>query len=455
VNYLRWDRVRHAVEAEVERGLDDLLAALRISSVVAWGDEHLSESAMFLSRLLEQDGWTADRFVVGGNHAVFAEIGPGRPDDTAAMLLYAHHDVQPPEPLEAWTTPPFEPAIRDGRIYARGSADDKGQFFCHIFAVRALQRLGGLPVRVKFFLDGEEEAGNPDLAATLEVLRPRMKAGFVYTADGPAHPTGRPRVTFGFRGMLHMRLTVRTASSNLHSGHWGNLAPDAAVLLAQVVAGMKGADGRVTVPGFYDGVRPPTATEREALASIPFDPGEVAAQIGARALWGPFDVSPMERMMFLPTLTVTGLASGYVGVGFQNAIPAEASAHIDIRYVPDQDPDHIFSVLSEYLGVRAPEAQLTRLGSMPPSHTPMDTPAVRLVSDAIRRGFGVDPVLLPRSGGSAPDSLFTVGLGLPSLWAHVANADCHNHAPNENMSVSNLRAGALASAALILNLSAG
>ena len=455
MTHLLWDSVSHVIETEVKRGLEDLLAAIRIPSVVAWGGEHLSVSAMFLARLLEQDGWTADRFVVGSNHVVFAEIGQGRADDSAAMLLYAHHDVQPPEPLEAWATPPFEPAIRDGRIYARGSADDKGQFFCHIFAVRALQRLGGVPVRVKFFLDGEEEAGNPNLAATLEALRPRMKAGFVYTVDGPVHPTGRPRVTFGFRGMLHMRLTVRTASSSLHSGHWGNLAPDAALLLAQILAGMKNADGRVTVPGFYDGVRPPTAKEREAIAAVPFDVDEVAAQIGARALWGPSDVPPMERMMFLPTFTVTGLGSGYVGAGFQNSIPGEARAHIDVRYVPDQDPDQIFAVLSEYLRVRAPEAQLTCLGTVPPSHTPMDTPAVRLVAEAIRRGFGVDPILLPRSGGSAPDSLFTVGLGLPSLWAHLANADARNHAPNENMSLSHIRAGTLASAALILNLADG
>ena len=216
-----WDSISAAVHAEVERGLDDLLAAISIPSVVAWGGDHTGQSAAFLRRLLEGDGWEADELAVGGNRAVFAEIGPCPVDGVAAALFYGHHDVQPPEPLEAWTTPPFEPVIRAGRIYGRGSADDKGQFFCHVFAVRAIQRvLGRVPVRLKFFLDGEEEAGNPNLAATLELLRPRMKAGFVYTADGPVHPTGRPRITFGFRGMIHLRLVVRTASTNLHSGHW-------------------------------------------------------------------------------------------------------------------------------------------------------------------------------------------------------------------------------------------
>jgi acetylornithine deacetylase/succinyl-diaminopimelate desuccinylase-like protein len=448
-----WDKVSRAVDSEVERGLPDLLAAIRIPSVVAWGRNHVRESAAFLKHLLERDGWKADMIEVNSNWVIFAEIGPDPIDDAAAILLYGHHDVQPPEPLEAWTTPPFEPAIRDGRIYGRGSADDKGQFFCHVFAVRALQKvLGQVPVSLKFFLDGEEEAGNPNLAATLDALRPRMKAGFVYTADGPVHPTGRPRVTFGFRGMLHLRLVVRTASSNLHSGHWGNLAPDAALALAQILAEMRSADGWVKVPGFYDGVQPPNAAERAAIAAIPFDPEEVAAQIGARALSGPAEIVPMERMMFLPTFTITGLLSGYVGSGFQSAISSEARAHIDVRYVPNQDPDHIFAVLSDYLKQRAPEAHLERIATMPPSRTPMDTPAARMVADAIQKGFGVDPILLPTSGGSSPDSLFTHGLGLPSLWAHIANVDVHNHAPNENMSLEHLRAGSRATAALILNL---
>ncbi len=449
---LSWGEVAAAVDREVEHGLPDLLTAISIPSVVAWGDDHLRRSATYLAGLLARDGWSAEPLRVGGNNAVLAEIGPR--DAAQRIILYGHHDVQPPEPLEAWAHPPFEPVVSDGRIWGRGAGDNKGQFFVHIFAVRALTRLlGAIPVRLQFYLDGEEEAGNPSLKQTLDFLRARLAgAAFVYTVDGPEHPTGRPRVTFGFRGDLHLRLTVRTMNGNLHSGHWGNLAPDAAMLLCQALAACKDTDGRVTIPGFHDGIRLPDADERRAIDAIPFDAAAAAAAIGAQRLAGPDDIAPMERMMFRPTFTITGLTSGYTGKNFQNAISAAAVAHIDIRYVPDQDPRHLCEAVERHIRRIAPEFIVEVASQMEPSRTPMATPHAAVVSRALERGFGVRPLLLPCSGGSAPDALFTKDLGLPSLWAHIANADMRGHAPNENIRLDRIGAGACATAALILDL---
>jgi acetylornithine deacetylase/succinyl-diaminopimelate desuccinylase-like protein len=447
-----WEEIASAVDLEVERGLDDLLAAIRIPSVVAWGGDHLRHSAKYLSELLMRDGWHSETIRVGSNEAVFAEIGSG--EATSRIILYGHHDVQPPEPLEAWDNPPFEPIVAEGRIFGRGSGDDKGQFFAHIFAIRALRKLfGDIPVRLQFFIDGEEEAGNPSLKETLEFLRPRLGgADFVYTVDGPEHPTGRPRLTFGFRGDLHLRLKVRSMSSSLHSGHWGNLAPDAAMLLCRALAACKGPDDRVLIPGFYDGIRPPDPFERSAIESIPFDARALASQIGASRLSGPDDVPPMERMIFQPTFTVTGLQSGYTGQRFQNAVPATAVAHVDIRYVPDQDPDHLRRSVDAFVKGYVPEISVEADRPMPPSRTPMDAWPAKMVARALERGFEMSPLLLPCSGGSAPDSLFTRDLGLPSIWAHVANADMRNHAPNENICIDRICGAARATAALVLSL---
>jgi acetylornithine deacetylase/succinyl-diaminopimelate desuccinylase-like protein len=436
----------------VQRGIADLLDAIRIPSVVAWGGDHLQRSAEFLAELLAQDGWSAEHLLVGSNHAVLGEIGPH--DAAQRIILYGHHDVQPPEPLDAWTHPPFEPIVRDGRIWGRGAGDNKGQFFTHIFAARALKRLfGGIPIQLQFFLDGEEEAGNPSLKETLHLLRDRFTgAAFVYTVDGPEHPSGRPRVTFGFRGDLHLRLTARTMKGNLHSGHWGNIAPDAAMLLCQALAACKDADGCVTIPGFYDGIRPPDAHERDAIDEIPFDASMIAKAIGARRLAGPDKVPPMERMMFRPTFTITGVSAGYTGKSFQNAIPGSALAHIDIRYVPDQGPQHLRDCVERHIRRIAPDVTVEVVSQMDPSRTSMATPYATAVSRALERGCGVPPLLLPSSGGSAPDALFTRDLGLPSLWAHIANADMRGHAPDENISIDRISAGARATAALILDL---
>jgi acetylornithine deacetylase/succinyl-diaminopimelate desuccinylase-like protein len=437
------DRLAAAVEAEVERGLEDLFASIRIPSVSA-RRQGLEESAEFLRDLLERDGWTAEIAHAGSNPIVYGEVGPAT---EPAILVYGHHDVQPPEPEAAWTSPPFEPVIRDGRIYARGSSDNKAQFFAHVFAVRALLREGDLKSRIKLVLDGEEEVGSPSIGAFVTGRRDRLRAAFCVTADGPAR-TPRPQVVFGVRGIVELRLTVRTSAGDLHSGNWGNLAPNAALRLAQILAEVKGLDGRVRVPGFYDGVRAPTELERKAMAQIPFDDAGVAASIGAAALDGPEDVPALERLMFWPTFNVTGITSGYTGPGFKTVLPAEATAQIDVRIVADQDPDRVYAVLRDHIAGIAPEARLEKLGHYLPSRTPLDSPYAHEVVDAVRAGFGEEPLLFPCAGGSSPEAEFSRALGVPAFHVPYGNPDQRNHGPDENMRLDYLLAGARTSAAL-------
>ena len=445
-----WTEVEGAVAKAATAGLEDLVGALRIPSISAHGDG-LQQSAEYLEHLLARDGWSVEVVEIDGNPIVFAEVGPaGAP----AILLYGHHDVQPVDPEAAWVTPPFEPTIRDGSIYARGSADNKGQFFCHLLAARALARQpGGLPVRLKLVLDGQEEVGSPQLPAFIERLRPRLEgARLCLTADGPTRIERRPEVVYGVRGSVMLRLTVRTSETDLHSGNWGNLAPSAAWRLAQLLAALKGLDGRVTVPGFYDEAVPPTDAERAALAAIPFSAEEALASIGGSFLDGPPEVPALQRLMFLPTLTVTGIQGGYTGPGFKTVIPSTATALIDVRLVVDQDPTRMFELLRDHLAQIAPDSTLERLSHYLPSRTAFDEPVAAHVLAAVKRGFGRPPLRVPCMGGSLPDGAFATLLGVPVLRVPYGAPDQRNHAPNEHMRLDHLHMGTRTSAALFLGV---
>lgn len=448
----RWETVAQTAREIVDRDLDDLLGALRIPSISAH-DKNLRSSADYLLDLLRRDGWTAEVDEIDGNPFVLATIGP---DDPAApsIMLYGHHDVQPVDPESAWETPPFEPAIREGRLYARGAADNKGQFFCHLFAVRALRRtLGTVPVRVRLVLDGREEIGSPESPEFVQRHRDALHdVRFCLTADGPTRLDEQPEVSFGVRGMLKLRLTVRTAGTDLHSGNWGNLVPSAGFRLAQVLAQLKGPDGRVAVPGFYDDVVPPTQAEREALEAIPFESEEVRASVGAVRLDSAGDAAPMERLMFLPTLTVNGISGGYTGAGFKTIIPREAFCYLDTRLVVNQDPDRVFELIRAHLAEIAPEATLEKVGHYLPSRTPIDHPEAGNVLAAVEDGFGKRPLRIPCMGGSLPDAAFALGLGIPVFDVPYGAPDQRNHAPNESMRLHHLHQGTVASGALLMRV---
>jgi acetylornithine deacetylase/succinyl-diaminopimelate desuccinylase-like protein len=444
-----WDNVVEETRAVVDDGLEDLLGALRIPSVSAHR-ERLDDSAAYLIELLERDGWSAELVQLESNPIIFAEIGS---TEGPSLILYGHHDVQPPDPESAWESPPFEPTIRDGRIFGRGSADNKGQFFCHIFAVRALMRtLGEIPVRLKLILDGQEEVGSPQMPAFVEQMRARLQGALMcVTADGPTREE-RPEILFGVRGSLQLRLSIRTAATDLHSGNWGNLVPSAAWRLASILAALKGPDGRVSVPGFYDRVIPPTELERQALAEVPFDEAAAQASVGAVFLDGPVDVPAQERLMFLPTLTVAGIHAGSTETGSKAVIPSEAVAYLDVRLVVDQHPEAMFELLRDHLARVAPEARLERLTHFLPSRTPLDTPVASFVANAVRTGFEQAPLRIPCMGGSLPDGVFATALGIPVLEVPYGAHDQRNHAPNENMRLDRINKGTRTSAALILEL---
>lgn len=439
-----------ACERNRERDLADLFRLLAQPSI-STQNIGVRECAELERELLQEAGLEARIFETAGHPMVFGErAGPaGAP----TLLLYGHYDVQPPEPLEAWDSPPFEPEVRAGRIWARGVGDNKGQHFAHVCALRAwTETVGELPIGVKVLLEGEEECGSPQIDAFVAANRDLLAADLVVTADGPAHDDAHPQVEFGVRGMVYVELTARGASHDLHSGNWGGIAPNPAWTLVQLLATMRDADGHVLIEGFSDDVRPLSELARAAIAKIPLDQAGALAGIGVRELPPPREVPYFERLMARPTLNIAGLRSGYGGPGSKTIIPAEAVVKMDMRLVPDQDPDDVYAKVAAHVARHAPEVEIRRLGSMRPSHTPLDHPLAAPLRRAVATGFGAEPIDIPLVGGSLPDATWTETLGLPSFVVPYANHDEANHAPNENLTLERFYAGIRTTAALVAEL---
>ena len=414
--------------------LDGLMRVLRQPSISTLG-VGIRECAALLAQEMTAVGLASRVLDTPGSPVVFGERRA--PGARRTLLLYGHYDVQPVEPLEDWESPPFEPTIRNGRIYARGSGDNKGQHYAHLKAIESVLAVTReLPVNVKVLLDGEEEKGSPHLADFVARERDLLAADFVYTSDGPYHASHRPLIRCGVRGILFVELSVRGATRDLHSGNWGGNAPNPAWWLLQALASMKRRDEHVTVDGFYRGVVPPTPHERELLARIPLDEERIRRDLGVPALRGEPGLSYYERMFFNPTLNINGLHSGYTGPGSKTIIPATATARLDVRLVPDQDPDEMEGLLRRHLEVHGfDDVHLDATHRMWPSKTSPESPFCQAIGRAVTMGFGEAPIVYPLSGGSLPDYVFTRILGLPSLMVPYANPDENNHAPNENLEV--------------------
>ena len=429
-----------------DRDLADLCRLIAQPSISAQ-NVGVRECADLFVEALEHAGFTARLMPTPAHPIVYAEwLGaPGKP----TILIYGHYDVQPPEPLDEWLSPPFAPAVRDGKLFGRGAGDNKGQIFAQIAAARAwLEVTGAIPVNVKLIIEGEEETGSPHLASFVAAHRDLLAADLVYTSDGPVHDDAYPQVVYGVRGLLYVELRARGASYDLHSGNWGGLVPNPAWTLVQLLATMRDADGRVTIEGFYDDVRPPTPAVREAMAAMPVDTRAALATVGVDRLPPPSDLGYFERLMTTPTLNIAGFSSGYGGPGTKTIIPATATVKIDMRLVPDQRTDDIFAKFAAHVAKRAPEVEVLRLGGMEPSYTPLEHPYAAVVRRAVGIGFGTPPIDVPLLGGSLPDAVFTRTLGLPSFLVPYANADERNHAPNENIEVARFFAGIRTAAAL-------
>ncbi|MGI5838884.1 MAG: M20/M25/M40 family metallo-hydrolase [bacterium] len=438
------DKINGYIDERQEEFLEQLFAFLRQPSISTQGIG-IGECARMLKGMLEDVGAQARLISTAGHPVVYGEL-KGEAERT--LLIYGHYDVQPPEPLEQWESDPFEPVIRDGRIYARGSADNKGQLFAHLAAVQALRAVEGkIPLNIKFLFEGEEEMGSPHLAPFIESHRELLAADAQLTADAGMHDSGRPMIIVGMKGLLYLELTAHGPSRDRHSAE-ADYAPNPAWDLVWALASLKGPDHRVNVAGFMDDVVPPSEEEMAIVSRLPVDREKLLRDRGLESfiptVGENFYVARMQ-----PTFNISGLVSGYTGEGSKTVLPSVARAKLDIRLAADQKPRDIYEKVKKHLadnGFRNISVQM--LGALEPSRSDLNHPFVRLVTETARAAFGQEPLLFPRIIGSGPDYLFTDRLGLTSIILPYANPDCAQHAPNENLTVRNFVAGIKASAAL-------
>lgn len=427
--------------------LERLIEYVRLPGISAYG-EGMGEVAQYIAQVMRQIGLQVRILPTNGWPMVLGEYiaQPGAP----TVLLYGHYDVQPPDPLEAWTTPPFEPTIRAGRLYARGVGDNKGQHFAQLMALESLLACHGtLPCNVKVLLEGEEEIGSPHMPEFIRDRRADLAADLVLISDGPVHESGRSVICFGVRGVLTFELRARGANQDVHSGNWGGIVPNPLWTLVHLLATMKNEHGEITIDGFYEHVLPLNELERAALANLPVDLAQVKHSLGISCLDEPQERGYFERLSVWPTLTINGIHGGYGGPGSKTVLPHEAVAKCDIRLVEAQRAEDILEKVKTHVQRHAPGVSVVSHGAMDPSKTPLDSPFVEPIRQAIIAAQGTEPLLVPAMGGSLPTYVFTRILGAPTFGIPYANADEANHAPDENLEVERFFMGIRTGAAML------
>ena len=429
------------------RFLDDLKALLRIPSISTLPEHNgdCRQAAESLAAELKRIGMENVRLIQTEVHPlVYAEWlhAAGKP----TVLIYGHYDVQPPDPLDEWHTPPFEPTERNGNIYARGAVDDKGQVMAQVKALESLLAANGsLPLNVRVLLEGDEEVGGEGIANYVASKPADLKADFALVSDTELFAPGLPTLCIGLRGMIYTELEVRGAKTDLHSGVYGGVAPNPFVVLAQIIAKLKDENGHILIPGFYDGVIPPSAEELATWGTLPFDEEEYRkTEVGSAQLVGEAGYSVLERTWARPTLDVHGMPGGFIGAGAKTVIPAKATAKISMRLVPGMIPATAFALYKRYVEKIAPagvEVAVKLIHSGDPCMVRVDNPYIRAATRALHEVWGKDAVFI-RSGGSIP----IVGdldrhLGLPSVMMGFGLPDDNLHAPNEKFNLKNFALG--------------
>ncbi len=429
------------------RFLEELKALLRIPSISTL-PEHKGDcrkAAEMLAAELKRMGMEHGRLIESAGHPlVYADWlhAAGKP----TVLIYGHYDVQPADPLEEWVTPPFEPTERNGNLYARGAADDKGQVMAQVKALDSLLASGGaLPVNVRVLYEGEEEVGGEGIANYVASKPADLKADFALVSDTEMFAPGLPTLCVGLRGMIYTELEVRGARSDLHSGVYGGAAPNPFVSLAQILAKLKDENGHILIPGFYDGIIPPSSEELAAWRSLPFDEEQYrTAEVGAKQLVGEKGFSVLERTWARPTLDVHGIPGGFTGAGAKTVIPAKATAKVSMRLVPGMVPARIFALYKGYVEQIAPagvEVAVRLIHTGDACVVSIDNPYIRAATRALHEVWGKDTVFI-RSGGSIPVvGDFTRHLGLPSVMMGFGLPDDNLHAPNEKFHLKNYALG--------------
>lgn len=394
-------------------------------------------------KLLTDCGLRAEMVETAGHPAVVGDSGSGA--GKAAVLVYGHYDVQPVGDESLWTSPAFEPAVRDGNIYARGSADDKGQVLAHLLAAEAWMKVAGkLPARVKFLVEGEEEIGSPNLEKLVEAQKDRLSCHYVALSDTPKFNAEIPAITYGTKGLVYKEVVVTGPRHNLHSGSYGGTLMNPGNALAVLIASFHDGDRRVTIPHFYDDVRELTPAEREQMRKLPFDEKGYMAAMGAAALVGEKGYSTIERRWARPTLDVNGLHGGFTGAGASTIIPAKVMAKVSMRIVPDQTRERISTLFDECVRARVPQGvrvEVLTHSTADPYVAKLDSPGMKAAERAIAAGFGRAPVYI-REGGTLPIlPMFRRVLGAESLMIGLCHPDCNAHGPNEFFGVEDFHRG--------------
>jgi acetylornithine deacetylase/succinyl-diaminopimelate desuccinylase-like protein len=433
-------------EASIVAELTRLCAQPSVSA----SGEGIAEAAQLLADMLRQRGFDVQIMPTRGHPVVFAQRAGER---ERTLTFYNHYDVQPPEPLEEWTTPPFAPNLREGKLYARGASDNKGHIVSRLAALDAvLEASGQLPCRVKFLIEGEEEISSPNLPAFVEENERLLASDGCIWESGGVDEDGVPIQVLGMRGICYVELRARSAARDAHSGTGGSIFPNAAWRLTWALASLKGPDERVRVPGFYDAVIPPSESDLEFMRALPDPAPHYLSHYGIRGfikgLQGGLELR--REAVFSPTCTICGLTAGYQGPGSKTVLPAQACAKVDFRLVPDQEPEDVFRKLRAHLLAEGfDDIEVVLLGGEPPARTDPHDPLVELVVEAARDVYGTRQRIVPMTGGSGPNFLYVRRLGIPVVTLGVGYPGGQVHAPNEHVIVANLLKGAMHAARVI------
>jgi acetylornithine deacetylase/succinyl-diaminopimelate desuccinylase-like protein len=429
------------------RLLDELKDFIRIPSISTLPDHipDIQRAATFVADSLRNAGMDNVEVMPTARHPlVYADSlhAPGKP----TVLCYGHYDVQPADPLELWTTPPFEPAERNGNLYARGACDDKGQMYMHIKAIETLRAVNGsLPVNVKFLVEGEEEVGGASIARYVAENREKLRADVALVSDTAMYADGMPTLCIGLRGLIYMEVEARGPARDLHSGLYGGAAPNAVFGLIEVLGKAKDADGVIQIPGIYDDVEEPAPAEQESWKRLPFaEKTFLEKEVGSTMLTGEPDRSVLERVWSRPTFEVHGIAGGFTGVGSKTVIPARATAKVSFRLVPRQSPDKVIATFREWVLRNTPkgiETELRVLNASPGLVVNPEHPAIRVAARAFGDVFGKETVFI-RSGGSIPIvGDFSDHLHIPTILMGFGLPDDGLHSPNEKYKLENYYRG--------------
>ena len=446
------------IDAHRQRFVDELVAWVRIPSISSDPTHHedMKRNAEHLARHVRSLGASrVETWATAGHPAIFAEwLGaPGKP----TLLVYGHHDVQPIDPLGEWITPPFEPAVRDGRLWGRGVVDDKGQVYIHAKAIESFVKTRGvLPINLKLIVEGEEEVGSANLDLLLREHATDLAADFVCVSDTAMFGRGIPSLCVGLRGLAYVEVFVDGPALDLHSGTFGGGVMNPINAIAHMIASLHDDDGRITIPGFYDAVRPISDSERREIAALPFDEREWLRSTGAPATWGERGYSTLERVWARPTLDCCGISGGFQGQGAKTIVPSRASAKISCRLVPDQEPDDVASKLTAHLQRIAPPGVRVRVEMLHggrPYLAPTDHPVYEVAKRAFSKAFG-KPTVFMREGGSIPFvRTIADATGKPCLLMGFGQPDENAHAPNEWLDLENYHVGIKSAAYLYDELS--